>query len=307
MNHVVVTGGAGFLGSHLCRALLERGDRVTAIDNLSTGRRAAVERLTAHPRFALRIADTAAAGSFTDLVGVTHIAHLARTGSPAATAGRPIETLRAASTGTLAALDEAARHGARIVVAVGLPDTPQAPHRSWPHIANGSQAAGFDAHDASEYVAEAAARHYRGANVGIVRLFEAYGPHLWPGDRVTATICAAALRDQTIQISEGDARSFVYVADAIEAIIAMLDSATFLPVDVGGPRPIDTTEFARTAVALAGSGWIEVVPAAAKYATAHPNLARTRTLLGWQPTTPLHDGLHHTLDWLRTILTPQPK
>ncbi len=295
-NHIVVTGGAGFLGSHLCRALLARGDRVTAIDNLSTGRRAAVENLTAHPHFTLRAADVTAPGTFADLAAITHIAHLACPGSPKATARRPTDTLRAASAGTLAALDLAASCGARVVVASGS-DSSGDPR-------NTGEAGDFHVHALSTLLAEVIACHYGGADVGIVRPFEVYGPHQWPGDgRVAATICAAALRDQTLQVIEGDVRSFVYIADTVDALVAMLDSTTTGPVDIGGPAAVTTAEFAHTAIALVRSGWVEIVPADLSAPTAHsPDLDRTRALLGWRPSTPLDIGLRHTLGWMRTSL-----
>ncbi|WP_433601517.1 NAD-dependent epimerase/dehydratase family protein [Nocardia sp. CA-135953] len=299
-NHIVVTGGVGFLGSYLCRALLERGDRVTAIDNLSTGRRARVENLTAHPHFALRIADVTTPGAFADLATITHVAHLACPGSPKATVRRPIDTLRAASTGTLAALDLAASRGARIVVASG-PDSNGDPR-------NTGLAGDCHVHALCARIAEVIARHYGGADVGIVRPFEVYGPHQWPGDgRIAATICSAALRDQTLQVIDSDVRSFVYIADTVDALVAMLDSTTTGPVDIGGPAAVTTAEFAHTATALAGSGWVEVAPADLIVPTAHsPNLDRTHAVLGWRPSTPLDNGLRHTLDWMRTILPPYP-
>ncbi|MEV4127979.1 NAD-dependent epimerase/dehydratase family protein [Nocardia sp. NPDC049707] len=300
-NHIVVTGGAGFLGSHLCRALLARGDRVTAIDNLSTGRRAAVENLMAHPHFTLRTADVTTPGAFDDLATITHIAHLACPGSPKATVRRPTDTLRTASTGTLAALDLAASRDARIVVASG-PEIDG-------DLRNTGQAGDFHIHRLCTLLAEIIARHYGGVDVGIVRPFEVYGPHQWPGDgRVAATICAAALRDQTLQVIDGDMRSFVYIADTVDALVAMLDSTMTGPVDIGGPTAVTTAEFARTAVALAGSGWVEIAPAdIIAPTTAHsPDLDRTHALLGWRPSTPLGNGLRYTLDWMRTILSPYP-
>ncbi|MEV6134709.1 NAD-dependent epimerase/dehydratase family protein [Nocardia sp. NPDC051990] len=299
-NHIVVTGGAGFLGSHLCRALLARGDRVTAIDNLSTGRRVAIENLTAQPHFTLRTADVSTPGAFADLATITHIAHLACPGSPKATVRRPTDTLRAASAGTLAALDLAASRGARIVVASG-PESNGDPR-------NTGQAGDFQVHALSTLLAEVIARHYSGVDVGIVRPFEVYGPHQWPGDgRIAATICAAALRDQTVQVIDSDVRSFVYIADTVDALVAMLDSTTTGPVDIGGPAAVTTAEFAHTAIALAGSGWLEIAPADLSAPTAHsPDLDRTHALLGWRPSRPLGDGLRYTLDWMRTILSYPP-
>jgi nucleoside-diphosphate-sugar epimerase len=129
VNHVVVTGGAGFIGSHLCRALLARGDRVTAIDDLSTGRAATIADLYAHPWFTLRSADVTALGAFADLDSATHVVHLAGVGG-SDIRRRPVETIRAASTGTLAALDLAVARSARIVIDLagrGWPETPPDP------------------------------------------------------------------------------------------------------------------------------------------------------------------------------------
>lgn len=257
---------------------------------MSTGRMASVEKLMAQPQFTLRIADVTEPGVFADLVDVTHIAHFAGSGGSAAR--RPIEMLRAASTGTLAALDLAARCDARIVIVTGVPEALTAPAAAsyvlGRHgLENSCLAVAFDATAAGHIVAEAAACYCESANVGIVRPFEVYGPHLWPGDgRVTSTICAAAVRDQTLELADGDRRSFVYVTDAVEAVIAMLDSAAFGPVDIGGPYPLTTAAFARTAVDIAGSGWVEVAPAGGANVTRHPDLTRTQSLLGWRPTTP---------------------
>lgn len=294
MNHVVVIGAAGFLGSHLCRALLDRGDRVTAVDNFSTGRAATIASLTEHPRFTLRTADITMLGSFADLDHITHIAHLARPGSPVAAARQPAATLRAASTGTLVALDLAAAHNARIVIASGTNAHPRSLglDRWWTTAAS--------VHAAGNHLIESAARHYRDTNTAIVRPFEVYGPHLWPGDgRVTAMICAAALRDQTVYLSDRDSRAFVYVADTIEALLTMLDTDTPGPIDLAGPA-IPLTEFAHTAFELTGRGWLETVPTAPAETTVVPP---TRALLGRQPRTTLRTGLHHTLDWMHAVLT----
>lgn len=294
MNHIVVTGGAGFLGSHLCRALLERGDRVTAIDNFSTGRPATIAPLTEHPGFTLRTADITMLGAFADLDHVTHIAHLARPGSPVAAARHPVAALRAASTGTLAALDLAAAHDARIIIASGTNAHPRslALDRWWTTAAS--------VHAAGNHLIESAARHYRDTNAAIARPFEVYGPHLWPGDgRVTAMICAAALRDQTVYLSDRDSRAFIYVADTIDALLTMLDTDTPGPIDLAGPAST-LTEFARTAFELTGRGWLETAPTAPTETTVAPP---TCALLGRQPRTQLHTGLHHTLDWMRAVLT----
>ncbi|MGV9636463.1 NAD-dependent epimerase/dehydratase family protein [Nocardia rhamnosiphila] len=295
MNHIVVTGGAGFLGSHLCRSLLGRGDRVTAIDNFSTGRATNIADLTGHPRFTLRPTDTTAFGAFTGLEGVTHIAYLAHPGSPIAAARDAAAVLRAACTGTLAALDLAAAHNARIVLASG----PGPGNQS----VNSCRTAAFEAHRTGHHLIEAAAHHNRCTDTGIVRLFEVYGPGLPPGDgRATATICAAVLRAQTLYLTGNETRSFVYITDAVDALVRMLDTNIRGPIDIAGPVA-GISEFARTAIALAGAGWLEHTSAAATTVTAVPNLTHTHDSLGWRSTTDLPTGLHSTLDWMRTIVT----
>ncbi|MGW0005346.1 NAD-dependent epimerase/dehydratase family protein [Nocardia grenadensis] len=294
MNHVIVTGGAGFLGSHLCRRLLRRGDRVTAIDNFSTGHAANIADITGHPRFALRPTDTAAFSAFTGLDEATHIVHLAYPGSPGSGARDSAAVLRAACTGTLAALDLAAAHDARIVLASG-PDPESEPVRR-------RRAAAFEAHRTGHHLIETAARHDRRTDSGIVRLFEVYGPGLPPGDgRATATICAAALRAQTLYLPDNSIRSFVYITDAVDALVSMLETDIRGPIDIAGPM-LEVREFARTVIMLAGTGWLECTSSVAEPGTAVPNLGRTRDSIGWRPTTDLATGIHHTLDWMRTFV-----
>ncbi|WP_327149281.1 NAD-dependent epimerase/dehydratase family protein [Nocardia sp. NBC_01329] len=293
MNHIVVTGGAGFLGSHLCRRLIARGDRVTAVDNFSTGRAANIADLTGHPRFALRTTDTTAFGAFTGLDGITHIAHLAHPGSPFAAARDSAAVVRAACTGTLAVLDLAAAHTARIVLASGPDPGTRLDSR---------RPAAFEAHRTGHHLIETAAHHDRRTSTGIARLFEVYGPHLAPGDgRATATICAAALRAQTLYLTDDPAQSFVYIADAVDALTRMLDTDIPGPIDIAGPT-LRVSEFARTAIALAGTGWLETTPGRARPDSAVPDLARTRNSLGWRPSTDLPTGLHSTLTWMRTVV-----
>ncbi|MFE3446534.1 NAD-dependent epimerase/dehydratase family protein [Nocardia sp. NPDC059180] len=296
MNHVVITGGAGFIGSHLCRALLDRGDHVTAVDDLRGAGTRAIADLLEYPLFTLRTTDVTALGAFAELDTVTHVVHLA--GGTRERARHPVDAIRTASTGTLAVLDLGAAHDARIVIVSG-PRAREEPRGHRPAAHSGPD--GDCARMAIELITEAAARHYPGANVAIARPFEVYGPHLWPGRGVSAAICAAALRDQTIHLDD-EARSFVYVADTVAALVALLDSDTPGPVDVGA-QPTRLAEFARTAVEIAGSGWVEVCRSTPSHPTPRqPDLTRTKALLGWQPATPLHTGLHHTVNWMQTTL-----
>lgn len=296
MNHVVVTGGAGFLGSHLCHALLARDDRVTVIDNFSTGRAAAIARLIGHPRCTLRPTDTTVSGAFADLDRVTHIVHLARPGSPTTAARHPLAALGSAFGGTCAALELAVAQEARIVLASGTDSHLRTP------IAHTYRVAATRVHAAGNHLIEATTRRYRGANVGIVRPFEVYGPHMWPGDgRVTAMICAAALRDQTVYLTDQHRHSFVYVDDIVAALLTMLDTDIRGPVDLAGPA-IDLAEFARTACELATTGWLETVPVRANESSDADSVP-PQNQLEWEPTTTLPTGLGHTLDWMRSVVS----
>ncbi|MEU4314489.1 NAD-dependent epimerase/dehydratase family protein [Nocardia sp. NPDC024068] len=293
MNHVLVTGGAGFLGSHLCRALLDRGDRVTTVDNFGTGRYANIAGFTGHPRFTLRTADTTTLGCFADLDRITHLVHLAYPGSPTTAARHATAALRAASTGTLAALDLAASHNARIVLASG-PEPATAPE----HL---HRTATPDVHAAGHRLLESAARNYRGADIAIARLPDVYGPHLWPGDgRITSAICAAALRDQSLYFASDRLLHPLYVTDAVAALIRMLDTENPAILEITAAA-VPLTRFARTAVTSAGRGWLEIHPAATCLDIPEP-VTLTAPRAG-QPVTPLPSGIRSTLDWMRSILS----
>jgi len=248
-----------------------------------------------------------------ELGPITHIAHVIHRGGAGSA---PAEMIKAVRTGTVAALDLAVAHQARIIIVSGVPDSRRASGRPL-----------FGANefeclpDSAVHIAEMTARHYPGSDVGIARPFEVYGPHLRPGASVAATICAAALRDQTLYLVD-DERSFIYLTDAVAALIALLDGEIRGPIDIGGPT-VALSEFARTAIALTGRGWMECAPltrpcgasrragdrapcSAQASVSRTPDLARTFRLLGWRPTTSLHEGVHHTLDWMRSALRTDP-
>lgn len=289
MNHVLVTGGAGFLGSHLCRALLARGDRVTAVDNLGTGRLANIADLTTHPRFALRTTDTTALGCFADLDRITHLVHLAYPGSPESAARYSAAALRSATTGTLAALDLATAHRARVILGSG-PDPEENPLE---HIARRVA----HIHAAGHRLIESGARASFGTDIAVARLFDVYGPGLWPGDgRISATICAAAYRDQSLYFSSDRTLYPVYVSDAVDRLLRLLDDSGNDLIEIGGPA-VSLTHFAHTAVSITGRGWLDIHPAADG--------------LGGHPHSKVPDagsnarlirGLSDTLGWMRSVL-----
>ena len=269
-NHILVTGGAGFIGSHVCRALLDRGDRVTAIDNLSTGHRANLQPITGNPGFAFRVGDVTEVDGFAGLQAVTHVVHLACPASPRANTAMPIETIRAATIGTLNALDLAARTSARAV------------------IASSSEIYGDPrVHPQRE--------GYRGNT-----------DRMWPDDgRVISSFCASALRGETLRVSGGgrQTRSFVYVTDFVAALVAMLDVDEFGPINIGSETEVSIADLAGLVVELAGCGDLEIAPARDSEVTVRrPDTRRAATVLGWEATNPLREGIQRSLSWMREVL-----
>jgi nucleoside-diphosphate-sugar epimerase len=308
--HVVVTGGAGFLGSHLSRALLNRGDRVTVVDNFSTGRRANLAGLAGMTGFALRSGDITQPAALAALTDVTHVVHLACPASPKANAKMPIETIKAGSVGTINALELARTAGARALVASSseIYGDPLAHPQGEDYRGNTDPVGPLSAYTEVKRVTEATAAAYRrmGADVGIIRPFNVYGPYMWPDDgRVVSSFCAAALDGKTLHIHNGGAqtRSLVWAGDFTSGLIAMLDSREFGPVNLGSCDEVTIRDLARLVVDLAGSGSLEVTPGRDEVVTQRrPDATRARKLLGWQATTPLRDGICATLAWMREIL-----
>ncbi|WP_306365284.1 NAD-dependent epimerase/dehydratase family protein [Nocardia sp. CC227C] len=310
-KHIVVTGGAGFIGHHVCREALADGHTVTAIDNLSTGNYANIQPLRENPSFTFRRADITQPVAVADLVGVTHIVHLACPASPKANTRMPLDTILASSVGTLTMLDLAARSDARIVCASSseIYGDPLEHPQTETYRGNCDPIGPFSAYTEGKRVLEAAcaAHHRQGTNVAVVRPFNVYGPGMWPDDgRVVASFCAAALTHQTLHIAGGgkQTRSLIYIDDFVDALFCALEHDAFGPVNIGNDDEVTIAELAELVVELAGSGNLEIVPArAAEVAVRRPDTSRARDMLGWQASTSLRDGIGLTLDWMREILS----
>jgi dTDP-glucose 4,6-dehydratase len=311
---VVVTGGAGFLGSHLCDALLARGDQVVCLDNLSTGRRENIAHLAGHAGFEFREVDVSAGIEVAGPVGA--VAHFASAASPPDYLRMPIETLAVGSRGTEHGLRLAQAKGARFVLAstseiYGDPAVHPQPEEYWGNV---NPIGPRSVYDEAKRFAEALTTAYgsaRGVNVGIIRIFNTYGPRLSPSDgRVVTNFITQALNGDPLTIY-GDGtqtRSFCYVDDLIRGIVAMLDSAEPGPVNLGNPEEFTVAALARLVLQITGSSSpIEYRPLPQDDPTRRrPVITRARERLGWEPQIPVAEGISRMITWLRTQPAPAP-
>jgi len=303
----LVTGGAGFVGSHLCERLLARGWRVVCLDNLSTGRFGNVARLGPHPRFRFVRAEVTEPLKAVGLV--THVFHLASPASPRDYLRLPLETLRAGSLGTEQALHLAVACDARLVLAstsevYGDPQVHPQPESYPGHVDPIGPRSVYD--EAKRY-AEALTSAYRrefGTRTAIARLFNTYGPRMRADDgRVVPTFIAQALHGLpfTVNGSGEQTRSLCYVDDIANGLIALALSDEAGPVNLGNPDERSVLEIAKLIARLAGvapdidfrSGLTDDPQQRC------PDITRARSLLGWEPRIPTVEGLGRTLQWFR--------
>ena len=307
MKRVVVTGGAGFLGSHLCDALVERGDEVVCVDNLSTGSKDNIEHLLDNPRFSVVLADIC---DGIEVQGpVDAVAHLACPASPPAYLSMPLETLRVGSRGTEVALQLATVHHGRFLLAstsevYGDPAVHPQPESYWGSV---NPVGPRSVYDEAKRFAESLTAAYRRThktNTGIVRIFNTYGPRLSPGDgRVMSNFIVQALSGQPLTIYGGGSqtRSFCYVDDLIRGLVAMIDSNLPGPVNLGNPIEMTVGDLAEKLISLTGSSSQIVYRAlpADDPARRRPDIALAKAALGWEPGVDLDDGLALTIEWFQ--------
>jgi len=304
-RRVVVTGGAGFLGSHLCEALVARGDRVVAVDDLSTGVADNVAGLGRHERFELVVADVSDAIPVTGPVDA--VMHLASPASPPDYLARPLETLAVGSEGTRRALALAAEHGARFLLASTseVYGDPAVHPQSESYWGNVNPVGPRSVYDEAKRFAEAltmAWHRSRGTDVAIVRIFNTYGPRLRPGDgRVVSNFLVQAQqgRPLTVYGDGSQTRSLCYVADEVAGILALLDSGLTGPVNIGNPDELTVLELARAVLELTGSSSpISYEPLPQDDPTRRrPDITVARRELGWEPVVPLEEGLRRTAEF----------
>jgi dTDP-glucose 4,6-dehydratase len=306
-RHAVVTGGAGFLGSHLCERLLVEGYQVTCLDNFLTGGAPNVDHLLGRDSFRLVRADVS---DYIHVVGaVDAVLHFASPASPIDYLQLPIHTLKVGSIGTLHSLGLAKEKGARFVLAstsevYGDPLVHPQPETYWGNV---NPVGPRGVYDEAKRFAEALTIAYRqthGVDTAIVRIFNTFGPRMRPNDgRAIPTFIRQALNDEPITVA-GDGsqtRSVCYVDDLIEGIVRLLHSGLEGPINLGNPHEMSVLKLAEWIRELAGSrSLITFVPRPQDDPTVRqPDISRARAALGWKPTVSVEDGLKHTIEWFR--------
>jgi len=302
---ILVTGGAGFLGSNLCTVLIGRGDTVYCIDDLSTGRRTNLEHLFTSPQFTFIEGSVLEPISITD--NVDGVVHLASPASPPAYLERPIFTLRTGSEGTRNALDFALAQSARFVLASTseVYGDPLVHPQSEDYWGNVNPLGPRSVYDEAKRYAESLTTAYRtacGVNTGIVRIFNTYGPGMRPDDgRVVTNFIDQALRCAPLTVfgDGSQTRSLCYVDDLVRGLVAMLDSDQQGPINLGNPSELTVSQIAELVCELIGSSsTIERHPLPEDDPTRRkPDITRARELLGWNPQVELQDGLARTIEW----------
>src|SRR4051812_10433630 len=301
----VVAGGAGFVGSWLCEALLDSGDEVLCVDNLLTGSLDNVRHLIPEPRF--RVVDHDVCEPLEVDGPVDVVLHLASPASPRHYLEHPVETLRVGSAGTLALLELAHRHGARFVLAstsevYGDPDEHPQREEYWGHVNPLGPRSVYDEAKRFAEAATAAYRRTRAVNTGIVRIFNTYGPRMSIDDgRAIPQFVGQALRGEPVTVA-GDGtqtRSLCFVTDTVAGLVAMAGSEHAGPVNIGNPDEVTMLELARRVIRACGSSAPvrHVAPPEDDPRRPCPGPARAREILGWQPVVDQAEGLARTVAW----------
>ena len=307
MSRIVVTGAAGFIGSHLCEALLARGDSVVGIDNLSTGDLHNIAHLRAMDFQFIRHDVT----QYIDVDGqVDYVLHWASPASPIDYLELPIQTLKVGSLGTHNALGLAKAKGAKFVLAstsevYGDPLVHPQQETYWGNV---NPIGPRGVYDEAKRFAEAITLAYHrthGVDTKIVRIFNTYGPRmrLRDGRAVPAFVSQALANEDVTVFGDGtQTRSFCYVSDLVRGILSLMDANTNEPVNIGNPHELTIEEIARTIVRLVGSrSQIVYRPLPVDDPKQRqPDITRARTLLGWQPEVSLEDGLRTAIEYFKT-------
>src|SRR5438105_9293461 len=306
----VVSGGAGFIGSHLCHALLDRGCRVLALDNFITGSPENVRGLQSNPDFEFRQMDI----NHGIFIGgdVRYALHFASPASPPQYDSNPIHTLKVGTVGTMNMLGLARAKSAIFLLAstsevYGDPLVHPQPESYWGNV---NPIGPRGCYDEAKRCAEAFAMAYKRAHqvdTRIIRIFNTHGPRMQVSDgRAVPNFMAQAIRGEPLTVygDGSQTRSLCYVSDLVLGVLAALEKGDELPVNLGNPEEVTVLQLAETIIRLAGS----------KSRVEHrelpvddpkqrrPDIKHAKQLLGWQPEVPLEDGLDRTLEYFRSVL-----
>jgi dTDP-glucose 4,6-dehydratase len=303
MATCLVTGGGGFLGSHLCDELLRRGHRVICVDNFETGSLANIEHIRV-PEFRFVHADIIE--PFYADEDVDFVYHFASPASPIDYLRLPLHTLKVGSHGTHHALGLAKLHRARFLLAstsevYGDPQVHPQPESYWGHV---NPIGPRGVYDEAKRYAEALTMAYhrqQGVDTGIVRIFNTFGPRMRPNDgRAVPTFLRQALQDRPLTVfgDGSQTRSFCYVSDLIDGVIRLAESGHHQPVNVGNPKEFTLLELAETVIAVCESRSEIVFEALPEDdpQVRQPDITMARDVLGWEPAVGRLDGLRRTLD-----------
>jgi UDP-glucuronate decarboxylase len=308
-KRILVTGGAGFLGSHLCERLVEEGHDVLCVDNYFTGRRANIAHLLGRPNFEMMRHDI----TFPLFVEVEEIYNLACPASPVHYQHDPVQTTKTSVHGAINMLGLAKRTRARIFQAstsevYGDPTVHPQPEGYWGNV---NPIGPRSCYDEGKRCAETLFFDYHrqhGLRIKVARIFNTYGPRMHPNDgRVVSNFIVQALKGQSITIfgDGSQTRSFCYADDLIEAFVRMMASADEVtgPVNLGNPGEFSILELAEKVLALTGSKSELVFRPLPQDdpKQRRPDIARAQALLGWEPTVPLEQGLERTIAYFDAL------
>ena len=306
---IVLTGVAGFLGSHLADRLLADGHEVVGLDNLITGHERNIRHLAGNPKFRFVLHDVT---EYIDVDGpVDAILHFASPASPIDYLQIPIQTLKVGALGTHKALGLARAKRARFLLAstsevYGDPLVHPQPESYWGNV---NPVGPRGCYDEAKRFAEAMTVAYRdvhGVDTRIARIFNTYGPRMRPNDgRIVPSLISQALRNEPLTVfgDGSQTRSFCYVSDLVDGVVRLLNSGVRDPVNVGNPAEMTVLEFAETVRRLTATP----APIVRRPLPVddpkqrRPDITRARTLLGWEPVVPLEEGLRATIGFFRTI------
>ena len=314
MKRALVTGGAGFLGSHLCERLLAEGMSVVAVDNLVTGKTKNIEHLLGRSDFDFVLHDVSKP---IEVPGaIDYVLHFASPASPIDYLELPIQTLKVGSLGTHNSLGLAKAKGARYLLAstsetYGDPLVHPQPETYWGNV---NPVGPRGVYDEAKRFAEAmtmAYHRYHGLETRIVRIFNTYGPRMRPRDgRVVPAFIQQSLLGEPLSVfgDGSQTRSFCYVDDLIEGIFRLLMSDEVLPTNIGNPHEMTILQFAERIRSLVGSSSpIDFRPLPEDDPkTRQPDITKARRVLGWEPKVDLDLGLGRTIDYFRSILPVAP-